>query len=74
MKLIRIMLQEQNWEILLYLIYILSARFQLEYWSAQARLGSEPFQLGSVQLGKFQLELITTSQLLAVGIVSLFAV
>ena len=25
-----------------------------------ARLGSEPFQLGSAQLGKFQLELITT--------------
>ena len=28
---------------------------------SSTRLGSEPFQLGSVQLGKFQLELITKS-------------
>ena len=40
MKLIRIMLQEQNWGIWLYLIYILSAQFQLENWNAPARLDS----------------------------------
>ena len=38
--------------------FLLSARFQLENWSSQAWLGSEPFQLGSAWVGKFQLELI----------------
>ena len=32
---------------------------------SSARLGSEPFQLGSAQLGKFQLELITRVSKLA---------
>ena len=41
------------------LMYIKSARFQLQNWDAQARLGSQPSKLGSAQLGKFQLELIT---------------
>ena len=40
-------------------MYIKLARFQLENWNAQARLGSEPFQLGLAQAGKFQLEPIT---------------
>ena len=39
--------------------YIKSARFQLENWDAQARLGLQPSQLGLAQLGKFQLKLIT---------------
>ena len=40
-----------------------TARFQLENWSDPARLCSAQnlFLLGSVQLGKFQLELITKS-------------
>ena len=36
-------------------------RFQPKNWNAQARAGSKPFQLGSAQLGKFQLELITNT-------------
>ena len=40
-------------------MYIKSARFQLKNWDAQARLGSQPSQLGLAQLGKFQLKLIT---------------
>ena len=38
-------------------MYIKSALFQLENRDAQARLGSQPSQLGSAQLQKFQLEL-----------------
>ena len=60
MKMIRIMLHEQNWEIWLYLIYILSAWFQLENWNAPAWLHSARILFGSAQLGKIQLELITT--------------
>ena len=44
------------------MMYILSARFQLENCNAPARLDSEHFQPGSAQLGKFQLELITSKQ------------
>ena len=49
------------------LISIKSAQFQLENWDAQARLGSQPSQLGSAQLGKFQLKLITTKYIQPVG-------
>ena len=42
------------------LIYIKSAWFQLKNWDAQARLSSQPSQLGSAQLRKFHLKLITT--------------
>ena len=52
MKLIRIMLQEQNWGIWLYLIYILSARFQLGFI-----LRIEMPQLGSTRLGTFSAQL-----------------
>ena len=44
------------------LMYIKSDRFQLKYWDAQlgsAQLASQPSQLDSAQLGKFQLKLIT---------------
>ena len=44
-------------------MYKKSARFQLKNWDAQTRLGSQPFQLGSAQLGKFQLETITITYL-----------
>ena len=43
-------------------MYTKSAQFQLKNWDAQAQLGSQPSQLGSAQLWKFQLELITTKQ------------
>ena len=39
-----------------------TARFQLENWRAPARLGSESSQLGLARAGKFQLELISTRQ------------
>ena len=42
-------------------MYKKSVWFQLENWDAQAQLGSQPSQLGSAQLGKFQLELITNT-------------
>ena len=41
----------------------ISARFQLENWSAPAQLGSEPSQLGLARAGKFQLELISSKSI-----------
>ena len=78
MKLIEFTLQKQNWEIwkkillnnvhwkiCCLIMFILSARFQLENWSAAARLSSaqlssEPSKIGLARAGKFQLGLITT--------------
>ena len=47
-------------KICFFLMYIKSARFQLENWDAQARLDSQSSQLGLAQIGKFQLELIAS--------------
>ena len=59
-NLIITMIQAQNWKVLIdkNIFNWVSAR-KLKCLSS-ARLGWEPFQLGSAQLGKFQLELITT--------------
>ena len=66
LQLVLIMIKVQNRKIFyvvkiwFLLMCIKSARFQLENWDAQAQLGKQPSQLGSAQLGKFQLELIAT--------------
>ena len=52
--------ERKNKQKKLYIKKKLSTRFQLENWITPARLGSETIQLGSAQLGIFQLELITS--------------
>ena len=62
-KLIIIMMQAQNWKILYLLtknIFCSVPARKLKCLSLP-RLGSEPFQLDLAQLGKFQLELITST-------------
>ena len=62
-KLIMIMIQAQNWNLIVVLnqdLKFLSARFQLENQNAPARLESTRNPLGSAHLEKFQLERITS--------------